>query len=116
MHRDASNPKDYLAQLEGDQLVIVKALRKAIRRAVPKIEERIRNGMLDYPGLANVGAQMRYVALYVAPDVLKRHRKAFPGVDAGKSCLRFARSAQLDHEALVALLVDVHAYRRAKGD
>ena len=116
MKRDAETPKAYLDQLEGEQLALVKALRKAIRRAMPKFVEGIRYGMLDYPGLANVGAQKRYVALYVAPDVLKKHRKAFPGVDAGKSCLRFTKSSEADPDALDALLAEVWAFRRENDE
>ena len=116
MKREAETPKAYLDQLEGEQLEIVKALRAAIRRAIPKFDEGLRYGMLDYPGLANVGAQKRYVALYVAPAVLKKHRKAFPGVDAGKSCLRFTKRAQADPDALDALLEEVWALRQANDD
>ena len=112
MKREAENPKAYLAGLEGEQLAIVKHLRKAIRKTMPRFVEELRYGMLDYPGLANVGAQKRYVALYVAPDVLKRHKPNFPGVDAGKSCLRFTKVAQADPAAVQALLEDVWTYRR----
>ncbi len=80
---------------------------------MPRFEEGLRYGMLDYPGLANLGAQKHYVALYVAPEVLKRHRSNFPGVDAGKSCLRFKRIDQANPKALVSLLEDVLSHRSA---
>jgi hypothetical protein len=63
--------------------------------------------MLDYPGLANLGAQKHYVSLYVMPIVLARRRKAFSGVDAGTSCLRYRRRDQLDPSAIRKLLRDV---------
>lgn len=69
--------------------------------------------MLDYPGYGNIGAQKHYVSLYVVPKVLAKHRKNFPGVNAGKSCLRFAKIEQVDEGALAALLKDVGAYRAA---
>ena len=116
MRRDAETPKDYLAQLEGEQLTLVKTIRKAIRRAMPRFDEGVRYGMLDYPGLGNLGAQKRYVALYVAPAVLKKHKRHFPGVDAGKSCLRFTKPEQADPTALDALLEAVWAYRRENDD
>ena len=59
-------------------------VRAAIFAVAPDVEEGLRYGMLDYPGLANLGAQKHYVALYVAPEVLARHVDAFPGVDRGK--------------------------------
>ena len=105
--RDVSDPQAYLADLGADE---------RIGSVAPEAEEGLRYGMLDYPGLANLGAQKRYVALYVAPEVLAAHRDAFPGVDAGKSCLRFTKTEQADPSALAALLADVWAYRQAGGD
>jgi hypothetical protein len=75
------------------------------------VEETIGHGMLDYPGLANLAAQKGYVALYVAPEVLERHKPHFPGVSTGKSCLRFKRIDQADPAALRRLLVDLRAAR-----
>ena len=69
--------------------------------------------MLDYPGLANLGAQKHYVSLYVAPAVLAKHRDHFVGLSSGKSCLRFRRLSQLDRPAVSRLLRDVWRYRSA---
>ena len=115
MKRDVSDPKAYLEALDADQLAIVRRVRTAIRAVMPEFDEGLRYGMLDYPGLANLGAQKRYVALYVAPEVLARHRAAFPDVDAGKSCLRFTKLEQAKKAALVALLEDVRDYRASSG-
>ena len=111
MRRDDRSPEAYRADVEGDQREILEAIRECILQASPDVEEGIGHGMLDYPGLANLGAQKHYVALYVAPAVLAKHRHAFPGVDAGKSCLRFRKPEQVDREALVSLLREVRAYR-----
>ena len=116
MRRDVESPKAYLAELAGEQLALVKTIRKAIRRAMPRFEEGLRYGMLDYPGLANLAAQKGYVALYVAPEVLAKHKEHFPGVNAGKSCLRFKKLEQADPDALDALLEAVWAFRRAADD
>ena len=112
MKRESADPEAYRDELPPEQLELVDAIRASIARVAPEIEEGLRYGMLDYPGLANLGAQKRYVALYVAPDVLARHREHFPGVDAGKSCLRFTRLEQAEAKALDRLLTDVRAYRR----
>lgn len=115
MEREAESPGAYVEQLEGEQLELVETIRRAIRRVVPDCEEGLRYGMLDYPGLGNLAAQKRYVSLYVAPEVLQAHRSNFPGVAAGKSCLRFTKAEQADAAALDALLADVLAYRRSAG-
>lgn len=115
MKRDVATPEAYLDALEGESLRLVERIREVIRRIRPDGEEGVRYGMLDYPGLANLAAQKRYVALYVAPKALEAHRDRFPGVDAGKSCLRFKRLEQADPEALAALLEAVLAHRGKAG-
>jgi uncharacterized protein YdhG (YjbR/CyaY superfamily) len=116
MKRDAETPKAYLATVSGKQLPILQMIRKAIRSSAPDVRESIRYGMLDYPGLANLAAQKQYVALYVAPAVLEAHKRNFPGVDAGRSCLRFRRLDQVDVPALEALLADVRSHRARSAE
>lgn len=114
MKRDDRSPAHYRRAVEGPQAALLEALRSLIFEAMPAVEEGIRYGMLDYPGLANLAAQKRYVSLYVKPAVLARHAKAFAGIDRGKSCLRFASLDQVDAESVRALLVDVAAERAAE--
>jgi len=114
MKRDIATAEEYLADIGPDQLPIVEKIRRALLAADPKMTEGIQYGMLDYPGLANLGAQKHYVALYVAPVILAKHKKNFPGVDAGKSCLRFKRLDQVDSPALEALIKDVRVHRKSK--
>ena len=116
MQRDASSPAAYRSDVVGVHKQILEAIRDVILEVDPdaKARERIEYGMLDYPGLANLAAQKGYVSLYVAPAVLTRHKPSFPGLDAGKSCLRFKRLEQVDPQALRALLRDVRKYRAEK--
>ncbi len=111
MKRDDSSPDAYRASVDGKQRKVLEAVRNVVRAAAPAIEEGIRYGMLDYPGLANLAAQKQYVSLYVAPAVLARHAADFKGIDHGKSCLRFKRIDQVDEAALRSLLDDVLAER-----
>ena len=84
MRRDASSPEAYRADVEGRLKDVLEEVRKVILDVAPDGEEKIGYGMLDYPGLANLGAQKDYVALYVAPEVLSARKIDFPGVSAGK--------------------------------
>ncbi len=115
MKRDDRSPDHYRKSVEGAQRELLDAVRALVLEAAPDVEEGIRYGMLDYPGLANLAAQKQYVSLYVMPVVLARHAKAFAGVDHGKSCLRFKRLDQLDAASVRALLADVLA-ERGGGD
>jgi hypothetical protein len=113
MRRDDRSPDAYRALVGGVQRELLDAVREVILEVVPDVEEGIGHGMLDYPGLANLAAQKHHVSLYLMPDVLERHRSAFPGTSCGRSCLRFTKSEQLDRDALRALLADVWETRRA---
>lgn len=115
MKRDARSTDHYRSSVSGAQRDLLEKIRSAIFAAMPQVEEGIRHGMLDYPGLANLGAQKHYVSLYVAPEALALHAEAFAGVDRGKSCLRFKRSEQVDPDELAALLRDVRTVR-ARAD
>jgi len=112
MRRDSSSPEAYRADVESPQRELLEAIRAVILEVAPEVDECIGYGMLDYPGIANLAAQKKYVALYVAPAVLARRKHDFPGVDAGKSCLRFRKLDQLDRDALLRLIREVRAFRR----
>jgi hypothetical protein len=112
MKRDASSPAAYRRAVSGEQRELLEAIRSAIFSVDSDISEHIEYGMLDYPGLANLAAQKNYVSLYVLPGVLEKHRESFPGVSAGKSCLRFRRLDQLNEAALLKLLRAVRRERK----
>jgi uncharacterized protein YdhG (YjbR/CyaY superfamily) len=114
VRRDSSSPQAYRDDVDDDKREMLDTIRAAILEVAPDAVEGIEHGMLDYPGLANLAAQKDYVALYVAPAVLAVHKARFPGVNAGKSCLRFRKSSQLDREALIHLLREVRSYREAQ--
>jgi uncharacterized protein YdhG (YjbR/CyaY superfamily) len=86
---------------------MLEAIRGLIFEVAPDAEEVIQYGMLGYPGVANLAAQKHYVALYVKPAVVAKHRDRLPGVDCGKSCLRFRSTDQIDPESVRDLLRDV---------
>jgi uncharacterized protein YdhG (YjbR/CyaY superfamily) len=111
MKRNNNSPLDYRNDVPGVQREMLETIRGVIYEVAPDSDEVIQHGMLGYPGLANLAAQKHHVALYVKPSVLERHRKAFPGVSCGKSCLRFRRPEQVDLDSLRGLLMDVHRAR-----
>jgi len=112
MRRNDSSPVAYRDDVTGEQREMLETIRNAILSVAPDNEEIIEHGMLGYPGLANLAAQKHYVALYVMPAVLAKHRESFSGVDCGKSCLRFRRPDQINPERLRVLLRDVLEARR----
>lgn len=116
MYREAATPKDYLQQIEGEQLELIEAIRSVIFQELPDQEEIIEYGMLGYPDLANLAAQKHYVALYVAPPVLARYKNSFPGTSCGKSCLRFKKMAHLDRDSLASMLHEVKEHRANNPD
>jgi hypothetical protein len=104
MRRDDRSRKSYRESVEGDRRELLEAVRKTILKLSPKPSESIQYGMLDFPGVACLAAQKHTVCLYVPPAVLANHKQNFPGVSAGKSCLRFRKLDQLDPAGLKKLL------------
>ena len=104
MQRFVSTPAAYLAEVPTKQRGLLEAIRSLILEAGGGVTENIEYGMLSYPGIASLAAQKHYVSLYVSPAVLAEHKGSFPGIDMGKSCLRFRRIDQVDQAALRSLL------------
>jgi uncharacterized protein YdhG (YjbR/CyaY superfamily) len=113
MKRDVDSPEAYRRDVTGEQREMLDLIRDVVFDVAPESDEIIEYGMLGFPGLANLAAQKHYVALYVKPAVLAEHRHRFPGIDCGKSCLRFRRSEQIDPESLRDLL---RAVLRARSE
>ena len=106
MRRDDTSPAAYCKAVEGDQRRLLDEIREIVLETAPSVEETTRYGMLNYPGVGSLAAQKHYVSLYVSPKALAKHKKAFAGVDSGKSCLRFKRLDQVDAKAVRALVRD----------
>ena len=115
MRRDDSSPRAYLESIPQDLAETFHLVRDVIRREHADIEEGIRYGMLDYPGLANLAAQKSYVSLYLLPDVLAEFRARFPAARSGKSCLRFRKPSDIDPDALAELLRSVRRERAKRA-
>ena len=117
-----STPKQYLDALEEPRKTEVKKLDALIRKAVPKLEPFICQGMLAYGrytyrsksgekewfklGIANNAAA---ISLYAcAADergyVAERYKDALPKANIGKSCVRIKKVDDLDEKALVKLI------------
>ncbi len=119
----ATTRQEYFAALTPERRAELAAVDRLIRKTVPKLKPYVHAGMLAYGparftyasgrkvdwfkiGLAS---NARYISLYAcAADargyVAERYKKRLPGADIGRSCVRFARLADLDRAALVALL------------
>ena len=121
----ATNPEQYLAELPEDRRAVMTAMRKLIRRHLPKgYVETIGFGMLAYViplekypetyngqplGYLGLCAQKNYYALYMlgpygdpAQDAALRaaFKAAGKKLDMGKSCLRFQKLEDLELDAI----------------
>lgn len=118
-----ATPKQYLAALEEPRRSEVKALDALIRKAVPKLEPFILNGMLAYGKFryrTKAGKEMDWFKLGIASNkaaislyccaadergyVAERYKEALPKASIGKSCVRIKKVADLDPVALTKLL------------
>lgn len=111
MRIKAESPAEYRKGVPEHQKQLLESIRSLILELAPKAKEQLGHGMLDYPGIANLGAQKNHVSLYVLPAVLGKHQNNFPKNACGKSCLRLRNMKQFDEDAVRNLLRDVIAAR-----
>jgi uncharacterized protein YdhG (YjbR/CyaY superfamily) len=124
MQSKATSPEDYLNELPEDRKDAINALRKVIKKHLPKgFKEEMSYGMIGYvvphklypngyhcdPKLPlpfmSIASQKNFIAVYhmglYADEILMKwftdaYAKAVPGkLDMGKSCLRFKKPEQI---------------------
>lgn len=119
----AKTPEEYLAQVDESRRADVAALDKLIRKAAPKLEPVIQNGLLGYGPFhykyasgregdacrLSIASNAQYISLYaLATDgeqyVAEKYKAQLPKAKIGKSCVRFKKLADLDPKALEALI------------
>lgn len=120
---DVKTPAEYIAAVDDDRRPDIVALDALIRTHAPTLEPVIMNGMLGYGPFhyryasgregdtctLAVASNASYISLYCsAADadgyVAERYVGRLPKASIGKSCVRFKRLADLDEDALVALI------------
>jgi hypothetical protein len=120
---DVKTPAEYLAAVDDTRRPDVAALDALIREHAPTLEPVILEGMLGYGPFhyryasgregdackLAIASNASYISLYCfASDakgyVAERYADRFPKGSIGKSCVRFRKLADLDEEALVALI------------
>ena len=119
----ATTPEQYIAQLDEPRREQVGRLHDLIRATVPDLEPYMGSGMIGYGRyryryasgregdcLLGLASHKRYISLYVVADdgkggyLAEAYRDRLPKADIGKSCVRFRRLDDLDHEVLRGLV------------
>ena len=105
MQYDASNPDDYLSQLENDwRKEKLLWIRNVVLR-YPELEESIEYKMLRYgnkdTSLFHLNAQKNYVSLYVGnTQKIDPSGELLEAFDLGKGCIRIKKSVNLEKTQL----------------
>ena len=120
---DVTTPAEYIDAVDDARRPDIAALDALIRAHAPDLEPVIMGGMLGYgpfhyryasgrEGEAcklSVASNASYISLYCfATDeegyVAERYADRLPKASIGKTCVRFTKLADLDQEALAALI------------
>jgi uncharacterized protein YdhG (YjbR/CyaY superfamily) len=114
MQSDAANVDDYLREVPEERVDALTQLRGDCRKLLDGFEESMQYGMPTYAkdGEAQFAfaSQRQYIAVYVMRhDVLNQHRDKLAGLNVGKSCIRYRKSEQIDHELLRTMLKETAA-------
>src|SRR5687767_14256452 len=122
---NVTTPAEYIAAVDDKRRPDIVALDALIRTHAPTLEPVIMGGMLGYGPFhyryasgregdackLAVARNASYISLYCfAADskgyVAERYVDRLPKASIGKACVRFTKLADLDEEALVALIED----------
>ena len=110
MIHKADTPKEYLETIDNDwRREKILAIRKLIKKNVPKVKEVINYSMLgyDYKGdkIFHMNAQKAYVGFYVC-DVSQVDPKGtlLDGVNHGKGCIRFKKTTEINEKNISQLI------------
>jgi uncharacterized protein YdhG (YjbR/CyaY superfamily) len=117
MKIEVSDASDYVAAIPEGRRPHVEAVRKLVRRVVPKSSEGIKGGMIwfAYQGraFAAVASEKNSLALYLIeldrPDLMKRYQAGLAGLDMGKGCIRFQEVDELPIDVIADILRETPA-------
>jgi hypothetical protein len=116
-------PAEYIAAVDDERRPDIAALDALIREHAPELERVIMDGMLGYGPFhhryasgregdvckLSIASNASYISLYCfAADedgyVAGRYVDRLPKAHVGKTCVRFTKLADLEEEALAALI------------
>jgi uncharacterized protein YdhG (YjbR/CyaY superfamily) len=118
MKIEVSDASEYVAAIPEGRRPHVEAVRKLVRRVVPRSSERIKGGMIyfAYQGraFAAVASEKSSLALYLIelggrPDLVKRYEAGLAGLDMGKWCIRFQEVDELPIDVIADILRETPA-------
>jgi uncharacterized protein YdhG (YjbR/CyaY superfamily) len=118
MNQSAMTVGSYLRDLPPDRRVAMARVCSMIRRSARGVRESMRYGLafyeLDGPLFA-LESGRRHMSLYVAEqDVVLKHKDALPGVNPGKSFIKFSDLNRLPLDVVEKIVRDSVAARRAR--
>jgi hypothetical protein len=122
---NVKTPAEYIAAVDDERRSDVAALDALIRKHAPKLEPVIMDGMLGYGPFhyryasgregdackLSIASNASYISLYCS--VAERYADRLPKASLGTSCVRFKKLADLDEQALVALIEETAKPDRA---
>jgi uncharacterized protein YdhG (YjbR/CyaY superfamily) len=124
MKGTAKTPDAYLEALDEDRRAQVEAIRRLVKKSVPRATEGIAWGMIGYAidgrPFAGVASHKSYLSLYLMdlytqPGLLEKHAAELSGLNMGKSCINFRRVEELPLDTIAAILKAAPDARVAGG-
>jgi uncharacterized protein YdhG (YjbR/CyaY superfamily) len=94
MQSKATTFPKFISELPSDKRVVVRALDRMVRAAVPAAKCVMKFGMPVYEvgdRFIAINAQKNYFSFYADSSALKLYRDELKGLDCGKCCIRFKK-------------------------
>ena len=110
MQSTVTTVDQYINEADPGRQPALRALREMILKELAPCEERMEYGMPVYyhkgqDGGVAFASQKQYISLYITKlQVLNAHRHLLPGLNVGKSCIRYPSPARINWDVVRTLL------------
>ena len=98
-----------MGELAPEKRAVIEALDRLVRSNLAGAVGTMKFGMPTYEAsgpMIAINAQKNYYALYMNPEIVKRHRGELNGLDCGKCCLRFRKIEDLPIETVSKMIAE----------
>lgn len=102
----------YVESLEGDRREAIEALRNLVHMTAPQAVETSKYRMPTYAlkdsedTLMSFKGQKHHISVYMDVDLVEKYRNQMPGLNIGKSCIRFKTLGELPLDVIRQILVE----------
>jgi uncharacterized protein YdhG (YjbR/CyaY superfamily) len=97
---------EYLAQFDGEILVVLQEVRQRLRAALPEATEKMSYGMPTYwqrRNLIHFAAQAKHLGIYPGPEAIEAFADQLADYHTSKGTVQFPYTKPIPYDLIVSL-------------